>query len=296
MTSQSLQLSIVVPVYRSEDCVEPLYEAIHSALVKACITFELILVNDCSPDRSWEKIEALIARSSHVVGVNLRKNFGQDAAIMAGLRLATGKYIAVMDDDLQHDPDDIPRLFTEIHRGKFDLVYANFEQKKQAWWKNLGSWFNGKLAEIVIKKPKSVYLSPYKLMTAGAISQVLNYCGPYPYLDGILFQITSRISQIPAQHRVRFAGEGNYDLIRSIRVWARLIFGFSVFPLRLMGFIGFLIVMLSMITGLAVICERLYDSTTPMGWASQILVPLFLGGVQLIFLGLIGEYLGRMRL
>ncbi|MBX6315220.1 MAG: glycosyltransferase family 2 protein, partial [Isosphaeraceae bacterium] len=231
-------LSIVVPVYRSADCLEPLINAVHAALGPLGISYEVILVNDGSPDRSWEVIAALCRAHAHIIGVDLRRNFGQDNAILTGLRLARGRRLAIMDDDLQHDPRDLPALLAQLDAEEADVVYADFRVKRQKAWKNLGSWFNGKVAEWVLDKPRGVYLSPYKVIRKEVADLICHYDGPHPYVDGLLLQVTSRLARVPVEHHPRLAGTGNYNLWRSLAVWARLATGFSVRPLRLVTWCG----------------------------------------------------------
>jgi undecaprenyl-phosphate 4-deoxy-4-formamido-L-arabinose transferase len=300
VSATPLDLSIVVPVYRSEDCLEALIEAIVDALAATGINYEVILVNDGSPDRSWKVIEFLCQARPNVVGLNLRRNFGQDNAIMTGLRLARGKYLVIMDDDLQHHPRDIPALLDKIKEEDADVVYADFRVKYQKWWKNLGSWFNGKVAEWVIQKPKGVYLSPYKVISREVAELIGQYDGPDPYVDGLLFQATSRITQIPAEHHPRYAGRSGYTLVKSIKVWGRLAFSFSVRPLRLVTWIGFAFATLGVLYALGVVASRLFwpehFSGDAMGWASLFVAQLVLGGVQMMFFGILGEYAGRTYL
>ncbi len=239
-----MNLSVVVPVYRSADCLPELVQRVHDALQPHFERFELILVNDASPDRSWPVISALADQHPFVVGLNLRKNVGQDNAIMAGLHQATGEAVIIMDDDLQHDPADIPRLVTALDAGA-DVVYATFEQIHQAWWKNAGSWFNGRVAVLVLGKPPDVYMSPYKAIRREVVREIVRYDGPFTYVDGIIFAITGAITQVPATHHTRFAGQSNYNLIRSVRVWLKLATGFSVIPLRIATFMGGAIALLS---------------------------------------------------
>ena len=149
-----VEISVVVPVYNSEDCLEELARQIHDALENK-FTYELLLINDQSKDKSWEKIVSLAEKYSFIKGINLRKNSGQDNALMAGIRNSSGRYVVIMDDDLQHSPYDIPALYKCIIEGKYDVVYANFHPKKQSLWKNIGSWLNGKIAEFVLEKPKA---------------------------------------------------------------------------------------------------------------------------------------------
>jgi undecaprenyl-phosphate 4-deoxy-4-formamido-L-arabinose transferase len=294
------ELSLVIPVYRSEDCLRPLIDAIQQSLIPAGLTYEIILVNDCSPDRSWHVIEELCQEPRHVRGLDLRRNFGQDNAIMTGLRFVQGKYVVILDDDLQHDPHDIPGMLHRLQDERADVVYADFRAKHQKWWKNLGSWFNGKMAEWVISKPKHVYLSPYKIITRAVAELICRYDGPDPYIDGLLFQVTSRITQLPVEHHPRHAGTSSYTLMKSIKVWARLACSFSVRPLRLVTWCGFLFFLLGVTFALLVIAWRLlYPEDFPeaaLGWASLIVLQLVVAGVQMLFFGVLGEYAGRTYL
>jgi glycosyltransferase involved in cell wall biosynthesis len=294
--AETPHVSVVVPVFRSEDCLQPLASTLERALLGADYSFELILVNDYSPDGSWRVIEDLCNRHPNILGVDLRRNFGQDNAIMTGLRLATGKLIAIMDDDLQHHPDDLPSLLRKAEEG-FDVVYADFRKKRHRLWKNVGSWFNGKIAEWVIDKPRDVYLSPYKVISSEVAQQICSYDGPSPYVDGLLFQVTARITQIPVEHHKRFAGRSTYTFWKSVKVWARLVFSFSVKPLRLVSVCGFAFAALGMLMAAVVVIYRVFfpEHFPPaaVGWASLMVALLLLGGVQMMFFGILGEYAGR---
>ena len=289
-------LSVVIPVYRSEDCLEALIEAIVQALNPTIRDYEVVLVNDCSPDSSWAVIEAICRRYPQIVGVDLRRNFGQDNAIITGLRLARGRYVAIMDDDLQHHPRDLPALLEKIEQGD-DAVYADFGVKQQRMWKNVGSWFNGKFAEWVIQKPKDVYLSPYKIIRKEVVELICRYEGPDPYIDGLLFQITSRITQIPVEHHQRYAGRSTYTVWKSLRVWARLAFSFSARPMRLVSWFGFAFATLGMLLAAVVVLYKLLRpedfSPNAVGWASLMVALLVLSGIQMLFFGILGEYTGR---
>lgn len=291
-----VDISIVVPVYRSEGCIEALISAIREALQPAHIKYQVVLVNDCSPDGSWQVIERLCNIDPRVIGVDLRRNFGQDNAIMTGLRVASGRYIAIMDDDLQHHPRDLVAMLNEAEKG-FDVVYADFSTRHHSLWKKAGSWFNGKVAELVIDKPKDVYLSPYKLIRSDVVDQVCEYDGPDPYVDGLIFQVTSRITSVPAEHFPRYAGRSTYTFWKSVRVWARLAFSFSAKPLRLVTFFGIAIAILGLLVAVAVALYRYYVPEDfpkyAVGWASLMVATLLVGGIELVFLGMLGEYAGR---
>ena len=231
-----MKISIIIPVYNSQECVEILVKQVYESLKD--LDYELILVNDCSPDNSWLEIKNAVKKDNHVVGINLRKNAGQDNAIMAGFSKVKGRYVVVMDDDLQHNPDDIKNLIQEMEKTDVDVCFANFITKNQKFWKNLGSWLNGKMAEIIINKPSYVYLSPFKVIKKEIMDEIIRYKGPYPYVDGLIFSITQNVGQISIEHHKRIKGESNYTLIRSIKVWLKLMTGFSVFPLRIATIIG----------------------------------------------------------
>jgi glycosyltransferase involved in cell wall biosynthesis len=232
-----IDISVVIPVYKSQDCLIELAKRLTDALDGLGKTYEIVLVNDCSPDNSWEKIVELCDIYDSIKGINLRRNFGQDCAIMAGLNNSSGKCVIIMDDDLQHDPSDIPALINGL--VGYDVCYTLFDSKKQSWFKNFGSWLNGKVAEIVIKKPKKIYLSPFKAIKREVINEIIKYDGPYPYIDGLLFRTTRKISQVKVEHHERYLGKGNYNLVKSIRVWLRLLTNFSILPLRVAIIFGF---------------------------------------------------------
>jgi len=290
-----MNVSVVVPVYRSEECVAPLVEALTQAFGASARSHEIILVNDGSPDGSWRRIVEVGAKYRAVVGVNLRRNFGQDNAIMAGLNQARGEVVIIMDDDLQHDPRDMEALIHKVEEGH-DVCYACFTEKKQAWWKNAGSWFNGKVAEWVIGKPPDVYLSPYKAISGEVVREIVKYDGPYPYVDGLIFRVTSSITKVDVEHHDRYAGRSNYNLRRSISVWLKLATSFSLAPLRLSTYMGFGVAAAGLVLALLFVVRRLLDNAAPLGWASTMVVILVLGGAQLGCLGMIGEYLGRAYL
>ena len=290
-----MELSVVVPVYMSAECLPELARRFHDAVAHRFAAYELILVNDGSPDISWQVISSLAAAYPFVVGLNLRKNVGQDNAIMAGLHYATGDVVVIMDDDLQHDPSDIALLCRPLGEG-FDVVYAAFEQKRQALWKNLGSWFNDRVAVIVLGKPTDVYMSPYKAIRKEVVQEIVKYDGPFTYVDGIIFNITSHITQVPVEHHTRFAGRSNYSLIRSIRVWLKLATGFSVIPLRIAMFTGGAISLLALLMALFFVVQALVLDRIPEGYPSLVVTLSFLGGIQLMALGAVGEYVGRIFL
>jgi len=297
MPSTNPELSIVVPVYRSEPILPELVRQVDAAMRDAGMEgrFELILVNDASPDDSWGAIRAAAAQYAFVRGVSLMRNFGQHNATMAGLHRARGQIIVIMDDDLQHPPQTIMALVAAIRAGN-DVCYTSYLRRKHATWKRLGSWFNDRVASFLLKKPKGLYLSSYKAMHRRVLEEIVRYDGPYVYLDGLILDVTRRITMVPIAHQTRHAGEGNYGLRRLISLWLRMATSFSVVPLRVASVAGLILACASGGLALAVIAQKLLHPETPAGWTSLVTVVLFLGSVQLLCLGIIGEYLGRAYL
>ena len=290
--SKSLNsLSIVIPVYNSENCVQELLTQLEEVLV--LFDYEIILVDDKSIDKSWTILTHNFKKKANISIIKLSKNFGQDSAIMCGLHNTQKDYIVIMDDDLQHDPKYIPKLYDEIKKTKKDVCFANFHTKNQTLIKNFGSWLNGRLANIVIKKPKNIYLSPFKILSKDLVKKILTYDGPYPYVDGLIFRYTRQTTQIDIKHNKRFSGKGNYSISKSISVWLRVLTNFSIIPLRIATSIGILSAFVGFTMGLYFIYLAIIGGITLKGWSSLIVSVLFIGGVQLIALGMIGEYVGR---
>lgn len=292
MFSSSLrdkEISIVVPVYYSEGCLEELARQVSTAVP---VDHELILVDDGSRDNSWKVIQGLTRKYDNVVGIRLRRNYGQDNAIMAGLRKVRGNYVVIMDDDLQHSPADIMKLY-EACGKEYDICYANFETFHHSQWKQLGSRFNGKMAEVLLGKPSEIYLSPFKIMNRDLVDEICNYSGPYPYVDGILLGLTSHITQIDLDHQDRFAGSSTYSVLQSLRVWLRHATGFSVAPLRFVSLGGAVVALLGFLLGIFYIAEYLFAGVDVPGWSSLVCAVLFLGGLNLMCIGVVGEYVGR---
>ena len=287
------EISVVIPVYKSEKCIPELTKQISDALKD--FSWELILVNDCSPDNSWTEIKKVAAENNNITGINLRKNGGQDLAILAGLNHAKGKWIVIMDDDLQHSPYDIPKLYTQAQKG-FDVVYADFKQKKQKLWKNLGSWLNGKVSEITLGKPKGIYLSPFKIISSSVVKEMCKLNNLFPYIDGLIFQVTKNITQINIEHHKREYGKSNFTLVKSMQVFFRMMFGFSTFPLNFATYIGFFSSTMGFVLAIYFLVKFLLGLEPLTGWTSLIMVILILGGLILLALGIIGKYIGQMYL
>jgi glycosyltransferase involved in cell wall biosynthesis len=291
-----IDLSVVIPVYRSAGILTDLAERIEAVLRPIYNdAFEVVLVNDCSPDASWEVIQKLCQSRPWLKGINLRKNAGQHNAIMAGLRRASGQYIVMMDDDLQHSPADIPLLIAQLDSG-LDVCYTRFRSKQHALWKRLGSRFNDLVARQLLAKPKGLYLSPFKAMVRGVRDEVVRFTGPHVYLDGLILSATNQIGFIEIEHHARPDGQSGYSLRKSISLWLKMATNFSIAPLRMASLLGLIFSGFGFLAAIAFIIQRFTINAMPVGWSSIIVSVLILGGIQLLALGIIGEYVGRVLL
>ncbi len=288
-----MKISLVIPIYNSASILPELVSQITDALSGE--TYEVILVNDGSADNSWNIMVELSKKFTVIKCICLTKNFGQDNATMCGLHYSTGDYVAIMDDDLQHSPYDILKLKKKCDDGH-DVCFADYSSnRRQARWKNIGSFLNSKQAEVVIGKPQEIYLSPFKIIKRVIVDAMLNYQGAYPYIDGLIFRSTSLVTQISVEHHERFAGKSNYNIHKSVSVFLKHLTGFSILPLRIVSFVGILLSILSMVL-IGYYTWVYFNGNTVEGWTTLVILQLLLGGGILTALGVIGEYLGRLYL
>ncbi len=294
-SAPAFALSIVVPVYNGASSVPTLVEALAKLDIPGGM--EIVLVNDCSPDNSLDVCHALCRANDVALSVvNLSRNYGEHNAVMAGLSHARGAYIITMDDDLQNPPEEVAKLWRHACEHDYDVVYTYYAEKKHEAWRNLGSRFTNWCADHLLDKPKGLYLSSFRCMSAFLARQVVAHDGPFPYVDGLIMQITQRIGRLQVDHLPRAEGRSNYTLARLLRLFMSMFLNFSVIPLRVGTLVGVAMAALGIVGFVFVLVEALLSDGVPQGWASLMAAVLLLAGVQLIMLGLVGEYLGRMFL
>nr|WP_294560262.1 glycosyltransferase family 2 protein [uncultured Rhodopila sp.] len=285
-------LSIVVPVYRGAATIGRLVDALSD--LHPAGGLEIVLVNDGSPDNSAEVCAELLATARvPLVYVEHARNYGEHNAVMTGLREARGDFVITMDDDLQNPPEEVVKLYDHARLGDWDVVYTRYGLKQHAAWRNLGSRFANAVADRLLDKPKGLYLSSFRCMSALVVQAVTRYSGPYPYVDGLIMQVTQRIDSIEVHHLPRLEGRSNYTLTRLVRLWLNLATSFSLAPLRLAVWAGIAMSILGALGAVATIAEALFIHQTPSGWASTMAVLLLVSGVQSMILGILGEYVGR---
>ncbi|MBN8928052.1 MAG: glycosyltransferase family 2 protein [Rhodospirillales bacterium] len=285
-------LSIVIPVYRGAATIGRLVDEL--SRLKPEGGLEVVLVNDGSPDDSDVACRSLLGTSTiPITYIEHARNYGEHNAVMTGLRHARGAYVITMDDDLQNPPEEVLRLYDHARLGGWDVVYTRYAVKQHEGWRNLGSRFANGVADRLLDKPKGLYLSSFRCMSAMVVQAVTRYSGPYPYVDGLVMQVTQRIDSIEVRHLPRLEGRSNYNLRRLVRLWLNLATSFSLAPLRLAIYAGLAMATLGTLGAVGTIAEALFLRDTPSGWASTMVVILLVGGVQSMILGVLGEYVGR---
>ncbi len=285
-------LSVVIPVYRGAATIGRLVDELSK--LRPAGGLEIVLVNDGSPDNSGEVCQELVQRRTvPLTYIEHARNFGEHNAVMTGLRHARGAYAITMDDDLQNPPEEVVRLYDHARLGKWDVVYTRYRAKRHSGWRNLGSRFANAVADRLLDKPKGLYLSSFRCMSDFVVQSVTRYQGPYPYVDGLIMQVTQRIDSIEVRHLPRIEGRSNYNLARLVRLWLNLATSFSLAPLRLAVYAGAFMALLGAAGAVATIVEVLFWQDTPSGWASTMTVLLLVAGVQSMILGILGEYVGR---
>src|SRR5581483_3259390 len=290
------ELSLVIPVYNGSRTIGPLVE--HTMKVFGATAFEIVLVNDGSADTSEAVCAELASRfPEHVSFVHLSRNFGEHNAVLAGFTEARGRYIAVLDDDGQNPPEEVVRMLDELKRKNLDVVYGHYIEKKHSWFRNLGSRFNDRIATFMLHKPRELYLSSFKVMNRFVIDEITKYRGPYPYTDGLIYRVTRNIGQIPVEHRESAGGNSRYTFRRLVRLWLNMFLNFSIKPLRLSIYVGLLTSCLSVVALVAIVIDRLWITQNVTLEIPTVLGTIvLLAGIQLMILGLVGEYLGRLYL
>jgi glycosyltransferase involved in cell wall biosynthesis len=286
-------LSIVVPVYNGADTITDLVEAV--AQQPFGMALEVVLVNDASKDDSQAVCERLVCESAiPVTLITHARNFGEHNTVMTGLREARGDYIVTMDDDLQNPPGEILKLLDKLRAEKLDIVYAHFAKKKHARWRNLGSKSANIIAEWLTEKPRGLYMSTFRCMSRFLVNEILNYSGPYPFIDGLVFQRTDRIGSVEVTHLANKTGRRNYTLRKLVRLWLTILINFSTKPLQISISLGLAMAAIGVLGAIYVIIDYFVEPSVSGGWPSLVVLMLVFTGTQLIILGLMGEYIGRM--
>ena len=288
---------MVIPCYKSDRTIEKMVKLTSEELDRlGKHDYEFVLVNDCSPDggKTIEALKRTAQKYPFATVIDLAKNAGQHNAIMAALNYAEGDYIIAMDDDMQTHPSQLGILLNEIEQG-YDVVYGYYPEKKHSGFRNFGSKINYWSSRILIGKPKDLRSSSYWVMRKFVRDNIIKYKNSYTYLQGLILRTTRNISCVPITHFEREVGTSTYTFKALLRLWSSII-GFSIVPLRMSTYCGYFFSVVGIVAAVIIVIRKLLNPSMAMGWPSMMSAMSFFFGLNFMFMGLIGEYAGRMFL
>jgi undecaprenyl-phosphate 4-deoxy-4-formamido-L-arabinose transferase len=277
-----MKITFVIPCYRSESTLEKVVKEIKDKMVMMQkYEYEIILINDCSPDDTFNVIRKLCLSDKNIIGLDQAKNFGQHASLMAGLHFVSGEVVVCLDDDGQTPASEVDKLLDKIEEG-YDVVYAEYENKKHSTFRNIGSKVNKKMTEIMLGKPKELYISSYFAAKKFVVDEMIKYQNAYPYIIGLVLRTTKNICNVKVNHRERMEGTSGYSLRKLVALWVNGFTSFSVMPLRIASFGGGFIAFLGFIYAIYTVITKILDPNRVIGWSSTITVILILGASCII--------------
>jgi glycosyltransferase involved in cell wall biosynthesis len=292
MTPANPALSFVIPLYNSAETIGPVVQAIAALTIEG--GHEIVLVNDGSSDATGDVCRELLKTTRvPVTYLEHARNYGEHNAVLTGWRHASGAHIVNLDDDGQNPPAEAVRLWQEARTTGLDVVFGHYAVKQHSLWRNFGSWLTNRMTDWALEKPAGFYLSSFRCVTAFVAREVAAHTGPYPYIDGLILQVTQRIGSIEVRHEERKAGASGYTLRRLLRLWLSAWVNFSVLPLRVATVLGLVMALAGLVGFGWVVWLRFIDQGPSFGWGSLMAALLVFSGTQLVLLGLIGEYIGR---
>lgn len=287
-------ISYVIPCYGSEKTIRGVVQEIQNLYPnKYGDSYEIILVNDSSPDNVIDVIQALVNENDNIIGVDLARNFGQHAALFAGYSYAKGDLVVSLDDDGQIAVEDTYKLIEHLDQG-YDVVYGKYKEKKHSWIRNLFSKMAMTTMSIFTRSPKNFHSSSFYVARKYVIQEMFRYKNSYVYLGGLVFRATDKVDSIYVGHRARKEGKSGYTFIKLFSLWFNSATTFSVKPLRMSAVLGSIIAIIGMVCACVVVVRKIIYVDIEMGWSSLMAVTLLLCGTILIVLGLLGEYVGRL--
>lgn len=288
------KISFVIPCYRSEKTLRPVVEEIRDTMQEmTAYEYDIFLVNDCSPDGTFTVISQLCKQYENITGINLAKNFGQHAALMAGLRKSDGDIVVCLDDDGQTPANEVEKLIEGIEKGS-DVVYASYDSKKHSAFRNFGTWMNDIMTRVMLGKPKNLHITSYFAARRFVVDSMLEYENSYPYIIGLVLRSTRNITNVPVKHRSREVGTSGYTMKKLLGLWFNGFTAFSILPLRIATVTGAVFAGGGFLYGIYTIVKKFINPDVPLGFSSMMAAIVFIGGMLMIMLGLIGEYIGRI--
>jgi glycosyltransferase involved in cell wall biosynthesis len=284
--------SVVIPVYNSEQIVATTIDRTVAFFESRGFSYELILVNDGSTDHSWDLLKRAATHYPHVYAANLLRNYGQHNANLCGFRRATGDYVITMDDDLQNPPEEIIHLIERAMTGP-DVVFGQFRQKAAPAGRNLGSKVIGLINRRIFGQPPDLVVSNFRILRRDVVDRICTSRSAYPYITGQALLYSSSPANVEVEHAPRGAGKSNYSPLRIAKLVLRILFSYSLFPLRLSAAIGALISVLSFAIGIGFMVRHFLGNSRVEGVTTIIVLLSFLNGVIILMLSMLGEYVLR---
>ena len=288
-----MKVSFAIPCYGSEHNIGAVVAELRQTMRSLPeYGYEIVMVSDASPDQVYKVIQKICAEDpEHCRGAELARNFGQHAALMAAYCLATGDRILSLDDDGQAPLESVPRMLEALNEA--DVVFGSYSQKKHNIFRNLGSKINDRMAEFLLGKPKNLHVTSFFAMRRFVMDEILKYDNAYPYLLGLLLRTTKNIVNVPVDHRERAIGRSGYTFRKLLHLWINGFTAFSVVPLRMATLCGFFCAFFGFCGVLWCIINKFVRPDVPMGYSSMMTTIVFIGGILMLMLGMIGEYIGR---
>lgn len=291
-----MMISFIIPCYKSEQTLESVVDGIENMMsTKPDFESEIVLVNDGSPDNTFATICKLVDKYDNITGIDFAKNRGQQSAIMAAIKYSKGEIVACCDDDGQTPIDTVFQFIEKMETEGYDVVCANYVNRgKRSLFRRFGSWLNDQMSIYFLDKPKDVNTSVYFVAKRFVAEEMAKYDNPYPYITGLLLRTTGRIGNVDVEQKSRLAGQSGYNFKRLLSLWVNGITTFSIKPLRLANIIGCLLALIGFVIIIVLVIEKLLNPHVSLGWTSIIATNLLVGGIIMMILGVIGEYIGRI--
>jgi len=293
MDQQAPQYSIVIPICNSSRSIEAVCQGIQALFKRLDQSYEVILVDDASQDESWQVLQALHAQNSNIKVIRLMRNFGQQNAVLCGFKQSRGDFVITMDDDLQHPPEEIPKLIAKVNDG-YDVVIGALIEKQDRAVKKIGSRMVAWLSRVVLQKPRELKLSGFRILRRSVVEAIGCIHTPYPYLTGMIFSVTRNVANTAVVHKPRQHGQSNYNLKKLISLAFNLLIHYSALPLRLITFVGGAMAVGSFLLGIYFIIKKMLIGQVVPGWTTLVVLLSFFNGLLMVALSLIGEYLVRL--
>lgn len=291
-----MMISFIIPCYKSEHTIENVVDGIENMMAnRTDFDSEIVLVNDGSPDDTFGAIRRLVDKYDNITGIDFAKNRGQQSAIMAAIKYSKGEIVACCDDDGQTPIDTVFEFIKKIDEESYDVVCANYVNRgKRSAFRRFGSWLNDQMSIYFLDKPKDVNTSVYFVAKRFVALEMAKYDNPYPYITGLLLRTTGRIGNVDVVQQNRLAGQSGYNFKRLLSLWINGITTFSIKPLRLANVLGCLLALIGFVIIIVLVIEKCVNPHVSMGWTSIIATNLLVGGIIMMILGVIGEYIGRI--